>query len=160
MYALLEAGCHDPLPIELELPGRDVGDDDVRAELRELDREAPRAGADVEHAISVFDESAELSDVHRDALRRRAPVLEPRPLSVAHLVEKGGGVLPLVLLPHRASTSARSLSPRPERQRTISSASRSSTRASACEGSSAGMIPSVRVRRRNASSASSSVVPT
>ena len=60
----------------------------------------------------------------------------------------------------RARTSARSLSPRPERQTTTSSASSSSTRASACDGSSAGMIPSVRVSRRNASSASSSVVPT
>ena len=41
------------------------------------------------------------------------------------------------------SASARSLSPRPERQTTTSSASSSSTRASACAGSSAGMMPSV-----------------
>ena len=54
-------------------------------------------------------------------------------------------------------TCARSLSPRPERQRTISSASRSSTRASACAGSSAGRIPSVSASRRNAASASWSV---
>ena len=47
----------------------------------------------------------------------------------------------------RASTSARSLSPRPERQTTTSSASRSSARASACELSSAGMIPSVSASR-------------
>ncbi len=51
---------------------------------------------------------------------------------------------------HRASTCARSLSPRPERQTTIRSASRSSARASACDGSSAGTIPSVRASRWNA----------
>ncbi len=54
-------------------------------------------------------------------------------------------------------TCARSLSPRPERQRTTSSASRSSTRASAWAGSSAGRIPSVSASRRKAASASSSV---
>ena len=46
-------------------------------------------------------------------------------------------------LPHRVSTSARSLSPRPERQTVISSASVSSARASACDDSSAGTMPSV-----------------
>ena len=45
----------------------------------------------------------------------------------------------------------------PERQTTTSSASRSSVRASACELSSAGMIPSVSASRWNAASASSSV---
>ena len=58
---------------------------------------------------------------------------------------------------HRASTSARSLSPRPERQTAISSASVSSARARACDDSSAGTMPSVRQRRWKAASASSSV---
>ena len=72
------------------------------------------------------------------------PVVEPRPLALAGLVEEGADVRRLVVGLHRASTSARSLSPRPERQTTTSSASSSSTRASACAGSSAGMMPSVR----------------
>ena len=59
--------------------------------------------------------------------------------------------------PQCERTSARSLSPRPERQTRTSSASRSSARARACELSSAGMIPSVFARRWKASSASSSV---
>src|SRR6185312_2377103 len=58
---------------------------------------------------------------------------------------------------HRDSTVARSLSPRPERPTRITSASSSSARASACAGSSAGMIPSRSARRWNAASASSSV---
>ena len=56
-----------------------------------------------------------------------------------------------------ASASSRSLSPRPERQTTITSPSSSAARASAWAGSSAGMIPSVSASRRKASSASSSV---
>ena len=53
----------------------------------------------------------------------------------------------------RAAASARSLSPRPERQTAMYSASIESTTASACDDSSAGMIPSVRESRWNASSA-------
>ena len=61
---------------------------------------------------------------------------------------------------HRASTSARSLSPRPLRQTRTYVSSSSRARASACAGSSAGMIPSERVRSRKAASASSSVART
>src|ERR1035437_9142998 len=56
-----------------------------------------------------------------------------------------------------ASASSRSLSPRPDRQTTISDSSASSARARACDDSSAGMMPSVLVRRSKAASASSSV---
>src|SRR5262249_42596705 len=79
------------------------------------------------------------------------PLRELRGLRLAHEVDDE--------LLHRvcARTSSRSLSPRPDRQTSTSSASRSSARASACELSSAGMMPSVLVNRWNASSASSSV---
>ncbi len=51
-HALLEAGGRDLLAVQLELPLREVGDDDVRAEASQLDREAARPGADVEDAIA------------------------------------------------------------------------------------------------------------
>ena len=159
-HAVLQARLGDLLAVQRELPRREVRHDDVRAEPRQLDREAARAGTDVEHAVARANEAAEVLGVNGDALRRRDAVVESRPLALAELVEVGGRVRRLVVGLHRASTSARSLSPRPERQTTTSSASSSSTRASACAGSSAGMMPSVRASRRNASSASSSVAPT
>src|SRR2546421_9293450 len=66
----------------------------------------------------------------------------------------------LELVDHLASTSSRSLSPRPERFSSTSCSSSSATRANAWAGSSAGTIPSVRARRRKASTASSSEVVT
>ena len=62
-------------------------------------------------------------------------------------------------LPHFrcARASSRSLSPRPDRQTTITSPSSSPARARACAGSSAGMIPSVSASLLNATRASSSV---
>jgi hypothetical protein len=62
--------------------------------------------------------------------------------------------------PHLARINPKSLSPRPERHTRISSASRSAARASACDDSSAGTMPSVAQRRWNAASASSSVAVT
>jgi hypothetical protein len=51
----LQAGSADLLAVQLELPRRDVRDDDPSAVGGELDREPAGPGADLEHAISLVD---------------------------------------------------------------------------------------------------------
>ena len=139
---------------------RDERDVDARARVRDALEALGRAHAAREGALGgaldrralgerVGERDAELDDVGA-ALDRGLGEL--RRLRLADEVDDE-----LVVIRSCAITSARSLSPRPERQTTTSSASRSSVRASACELSSAGMIPSVSARRWNAASASSSV---
>src|SRR5207247_10518410 len=134
------------------------GHGDGGAESRQLDREAARAGADVEHMVAGFDEASQVLQVNLEAGSRRASVVEARPFLVAVRVVEGRDVGRVV--PHAPITSSRSLSPRPERQTRISFSSRSRARASAWAGSSAGRMPSVLARSRKAASASSSVALT
>src|SRR5262249_41160093 len=131
---------------------------DARPHLREALEALLRAHAPGECALG--------SEADRGALRERVREREAELDQVGAAVDRGLGELRRLGLAHEidrerlhacASTSARSLSPRAERQTSTSSASRSSARASAWELSSAGMIPSVSARRWNAASASSSV---
>src|SRR6266508_5166908 len=86
---LLEAGGREALDVQLELAWRYVGDDDLRAQPSQLDREAPGPSADVEHSVARTDEPAEMIDVDVQARRRGSSVLEMRALLITAIVVVG-----------------------------------------------------------------------
>src|SRR5262245_14693347 len=141
---------------QLELAGGDVERGHVGSEPEHLEREPAGPGSGVEHLVPRADVSLEHPEVGREARSGRPPVLEACPLLLAVLVEELRRARWIPGAHSRSTSCARSLSPRPESPTRINSASRSRARASACAGSSAGRMPSVRARSWNAPSASSS----
>src|SRR5207247_9659570 len=89
----LEPLGRDALAIQLELARGEVGNRDLCAEPRELDREAAGPRADVEQAVARVDEAAQVLEMDVEARPGRSALLEARPLALAVLVVEGGGAL-------------------------------------------------------------------
>ncbi len=86
--------------MELELDGRDVSGNHGRPEPRELEREPPRSGAGVEHAITSSNEFAEKAevDLEVDPIHRQG--VEAFPLAGPVVVEEARDVLRVVANTH------------------------------------------------------------
>ena len=92
--------------MELELPRRDVPDDDTCAEPSELECEATRPRSCIEYAIALVDVLAEESemDFEADAIHRCR--IEALPFAHAVLIEETRDVLRVVRNASHAPTSA------------------------------------------------------
>jgi hypothetical protein len=76
--------------VELELPGRDVPGHDPRAQLGQLEREASRTCAGIEHAVTCVHELPQEAAMHLEADTVHRPGVETLPLPLTVLVVEAG----------------------------------------------------------------------
>ena len=92
--SLLQGFRRYALAIRFELSRREVDDDDLGADPRELDREPAGPSAGVEDAVTGVNEPAEVVQVNFEArMSVLSAFLEAVPFTLAVLVEKRGGPL-------------------------------------------------------------------
>jgi hypothetical protein len=85
-----QAGFHESRPVELELNGGYVGDDDSGADPRQLNRESPWTRPDVEDRVASAHKAMQVVVVDVRTRRAASTVIEACPFALAILIVERG----------------------------------------------------------------------